>query len=110
MDENGRLAESGKLNNELLQKLGEISFYNKKFPKSLGIEEYHQWYKPILDNFNIKVHDKLHTTGYHLCSNIKKIIEKHKNCSELCMDAFLLVIFLLLLGLLLALLNSRGAI
>lgn len=75
MDENGRLAESGKLNNELLQKLGEISFYNKKFPKSLGIEEYHQWYKPILDDFNIKVHDKLHTTGYHLCSNIKKIIE-----------------------------------
>ena len=74
MDENGRLAEEGKLNNELLQKLSEISFYNEKFPKSLGIEDYYKWYKPILDDFNIKVQDKLHTTGFHLCSNIKKII------------------------------------
>jgi len=76
MDENGRLAESGKLNNELLQKLSEISFYSEKFPKSLGIEDYYKWYKPVLDNFNIKIQDKLHTTGFHLCSNIKKIVDR----------------------------------
>ncbi len=76
MDVNGRLAEEGKLNNELLQKLSEISFYDEKFPKSLGVEDYHKWYKPILDDFNIKVQDKLHTTGFHLCSNIKKIIDR----------------------------------
>jgi len=76
MDKDGELAKKGSLNIELLNKLNEITFYKKNFPKSLGIEDYHKWYKPVLDDFNIPIQDQLHTTGIHLCNNIFKLIEK----------------------------------
>jgi anhydro-N-acetylmuramic acid kinase len=76
MDRDGELAKKGSLNIELLNKLNEITFYKKNFPRSLGIEDYHKWYKPVLDDFNIPIQDQLHTTGIHLCNNIFKLIEK----------------------------------
>jgi len=73
-DENGNLARQGRLNKSLLEKLNQLSFYKSDFPKSLGIEDYFRWYEPVIDDFNISILDKLHTTGIHLCKNIKKVL------------------------------------
>lgn len=76
MDENGGLANKGILNESLLKELKENNFYALSFPKSLAIEDYHNWYQPILNKYNISIYDQLHTTGIHLCQNIKKLLPK----------------------------------
>jgi anhydro-N-acetylmuramic acid kinase len=81
MDENGMLANQGKLNEDLIKDLKENKFYELSFPKSLAIEDYYNWYLPILNKYNISIYDQLHTTGLLLCENIKKVIafnEKHQ--------------------------------
>ncbi len=48
-DENGQLAQSGELIPELLNKLNKISYYYKSNPKSLGIEDYKEFWQPLLN-------------------------------------------------------------
>ncbi len=80
MDENGNLAIRGEFNETLFNELRNCIFYQQPFPKSLGIEDYFNWYNPILKKYNISVNDQLHTTGILLCENIKKVVEsKEKN-------------------------------
>jgi anhydro-N-acetylmuramic acid kinase len=77
-DENGDLAKSGKLNKELLNQMNSLEYFKKSFPKSLGMEDFKQWYLPIVNKHEISIEDKLHTAGFHLCSSIEKIIDKGK--------------------------------
>ena len=77
-DKNGKLAKSGSLNKELLDQLNTLTYYDKEFPKSLGIEDFEKWYFPTIDKFKIPVEDKLHTAGHHLCLSISNIIKKDK--------------------------------
>ena len=77
-DHNGDLAKKGNLNLELLKSLKKLSYFNKGFPKSLALEDFEKWYYPIIENSSIKIEDKLHTTGFHLCETIASII-KTKN-------------------------------
>ena len=75
-DENGEIAKNGKINKELLIQLNDLNFYKKTFPKSLSIEDFKNWYKPILDKNNCSVYDKLHTCGIHLAKTVKEILKK----------------------------------
>lgn len=77
-DENGKTAQSGKLNLELFNEIKNLGFFSKNFPKSLGKEDFDNWYYPIFDQFKISIEDKLHTAGYHLCYSINNIVKQNK--------------------------------
>lgn len=73
-DEGGKWAASGTINTELLQILNNISFYQQKFPKSLGIEFVKNIIIPILDNFEISLENKLCTFVEHIAIQISQAL------------------------------------
>ncbi|MCT4663804.1 MAG: anhydro-N-acetylmuramic acid kinase [Flavobacteriales bacterium] len=79
-DNGGQIAQSGKLNEALLDKLNCVSYYSKKTPKSLSIENLESHFWAILDNFNqLSTQDKLHTLCVHFTEQISKEIDHKKN-------------------------------
>ena len=72
-DKDGELAKQGKIDGDLILKLEELDFYKKEFPKSLGVEDFNHWYKPLFDNCKASLNDQLFTSGTHLCRTIKNI-------------------------------------
>jgi anhydro-N-acetylmuramic acid kinase len=72
-DKDGDLAKQGKLDEDLILKLEGLDFYKKEFPKSLGIEDYNHWYKPLFEGCKASINDQLYTSGTHLCRTIKNI-------------------------------------
>ena len=81
-DKDGNLAQKGKLDESLIAKLENLSFYKKIFPKSLSIEDFNNWYKPIYNNSDSNLYDQLYTAGVHLSRTIKNTFEINEN-SEL---------------------------
>ena len=80
-DKDGQLAAQGNYNENLMSELKKLEFYKKEFPKSLGIEDFNRWYKPIFDKSNCSIYDQLFTIGIHLSETIKtslKFDEKDK--------------------------------
>ena len=80
-DKDGHLAAQGNYNENLMSELKKLEFYKKEFPKSLGIEDFNRWYKPIFDKSNCSIYDQLFTIGIHLSETIKtslKFDEKDK--------------------------------
>lgn len=69
-DNKGAIAASGTVNEILLKKLNKLSFYDKTFPKSLGLE----WVKikilPLIDSFKLSVKDVLRTFIEHVAIQI----------------------------------------
>lgn len=65
-DEGGKLAASGKVDKELLNKLNSISFYSEKPPKSLGLEWVNSTIFPLLDASKISSEDVLRTFTEHI--------------------------------------------
>lgn len=65
-DEDGKLAASGKVDKDLLNKLNSISFYSEKPPKSLGLEWVKSTIFPLLDASNISSEDILRTFTEHI--------------------------------------------
>ena len=49
-DENGDIAKSGKVNNELLNELNSLEFYKENHPKSLGVEWVNYHIEPLLQS------------------------------------------------------------
>ena len=76
-DDEGKIARSGNLNQELLKKLNKLSFYKKQAPKSLGMEWANAEIFPIIESFKISIEDKLNTYTQH----IAKIIAEDLNAS-----------------------------
>ncbi|HEX7871074.1 MAG TPA: anhydro-N-acetylmuramic acid kinase [Chryseobacterium sp.] len=70
-DENGDLAKKGKINQELLQKLNSLEFYNQSYPKSLGIEWCNENIFPLF--LNIVDLDILATFTEHVAVQISKV-------------------------------------
>ena len=82
-DQDGQTAASGKLNKPLLYKLNNLDFYNKRFPKSLGIEWVHSEVIPLIDGCNLEVSDILRTFVEHCAVQITGEINKVENASVL---------------------------
>ena len=78
-DIDGHLAEGGIINTRLLNELNEIPYFHESFPKSLASEGYVNWFKPVLEKYDIPVEDKLHTVGKHLCIQIKNIVKENES-------------------------------
>ncbi len=74
-DENGDLARSGKINNELLLKLNSLEFYKKSHPKSLGIEWCNENIFPLFGN--IEALDVLATFTEHAAQQISTVFNEN---------------------------------
>lgn len=73
-DPKGKLAKSGRLIPSLYNALEALEFYQKKAPKSLGIEWVTQEIFPILNQFSTyAVEDRIHTYTQHIAQQIGSV-------------------------------------
>ena len=66
------------INNDLLQSLNSITYYNMQYPKSLSIEWVENKIYPIINSFNIQVKDILRTFVEHIAIQINNNLHKSK--------------------------------
>ena len=74
-DEDGIHASKGSIFKPLLETLNEIPYYSVSRPKSLGYEFIVETILPIIEKFNIEVHDILRTFVEHIAIQIAKKTE-----------------------------------
>lgn len=70
-DENGNIARKGNINFQILEKLNQVDFYQKKHPKSLGIEFVNEEIFPLLKNETPE--NILATFTEHIAIQISKV-------------------------------------
>lgn len=75
-DNKGQIARSGKVNQALYVELNSIDFYQKKYPKSLGIEFVNTTILPLIDKYCISIEDKLATFVEHIALQIALVLPK----------------------------------
>jgi len=72
-DHNGDLARSGQLIPSLLFRLNQLSYYNRPFPKSLGIEWVREVIDPLLKEYEtMSITDLLYTFSEHCAIQIAR--------------------------------------
>jgi anhydro-N-acetylmuramic acid kinase len=76
-DDEGKIASTGKINEQLLKQLNAISFYKKLPPKSLGLEWVQQHIFPLIDNYEKDIPSILKTFTEHVAVQIGKVIFKN---------------------------------
>jgi anhydro-N-acetylmuramic acid kinase len=69
-DDKGSISKSGICNENLLQELNTLDFYQKKHPKSLGFEFVKETILPLIETYTIPIEDKLHTFSEHVALQI----------------------------------------
>ena len=77
-DLNGKLSKKGKVDDILYNELNSLSFYKKKYPKSLGLEFVKQKIFPIINAYQISEFDILATYIKHAAFQIAKNISDKK--------------------------------
>ena len=77
-DDKGRIASKGMLNKKLLQQLNNLSFYELKPPKSLGIEWVKAEVLPIITSEEISIPDVLHTYVIHVAQQVAKVLDNER--------------------------------
>lgn len=75
-DKDGNIAKSGTVDDELLQKLNNLSYYKTEPPKSLGREWVDGNVLPIINLSEISITDKIATYTEHIAIQISKILNK----------------------------------
>lgn len=75
-DKGGTLARSGKINNDLLEKLNSLPYYQQAAPKSLGVEWLNKTFLPLL-NSTLSTEDLLRTVTEHTAMQIANAIPTH---------------------------------
>ena len=78
-DKDGEVSKSGKLIEDLYIKLNELEYFNKNYPKSLGIEWVNSTIMPLLNQYQSQVEDLLHTYNYHIAEQVSNNIKNEKN-------------------------------
>lgn len=73
-DEDGKIAASGKLNEQLLEKLNSLTFYFQQPPKSLGIEWVNKEILPVLTSSKADIPSVLHTYSVHVAQQVARSI------------------------------------
>ncbi len=81
-DPSGRIARSGLLDGELLEKLNGIPYYLQQPPKSLGEEWVNEWIQPLLERPDNQIKNLLHTFCHHAAFQIAEIIKRIPNCKN----------------------------
>ncbi len=73
-DEDGKLAQDGNIDDELLKKLNALDYFKLSPPKSLGKEWVNTSVSPILKNSGLKVEDQVATFTLHVAQMINKCL------------------------------------
>ena len=76
-DENGNLARSGSLDEELLNQLDTLPYYQLPYPKSTGFEWFTAEVIPLIERSTASKPDLLHTFIQHNCEQIALEVRKH---------------------------------
>lgn len=75
-DDRGNLARSGNLNQDLLNDLNALPFYELSYPKSLGIEFVNEIILPLISKYKISEIDLLRTFVEHVAFQISSSISR----------------------------------
>jgi len=81
-DNEGKIAQTGNINQQLFKELNNLEFYTLFKPKSLGFEFVKNTIIPIIEGYKLETKDILCTFIEHIACQISKIIEL-KNSSIL---------------------------
>ena len=82
-DKGGEIAESGTIEHELLDRLNQLSFYEKSGPKSLGTEWLNENFWPELADEEYAANNLLATLSEHIAQQIAANIKQHHLSSVL---------------------------
>jgi anhydro-N-acetylmuramic acid kinase len=82
-DDEGKIASTGNVNDELLHKLNTLNYYKKNYPKSLGLEWVNSKIFPLIDSFKLSIKDILRTFVEHIAIQISKEINSKKEANVL---------------------------
>lgn len=77
-DENGNIAQLGKMDNRLFGELNNHPYYSLPYPKSMGNQLVTDTFIDMIDDSDTKLEDKLYTACKHIAHQIKMIINKTK--------------------------------
>ncbi len=75
-DKGGKLAQKGKVQLKLLDKLNAVPFYKNQFPKSLGREDIERYFFTILEKDTASPEDMLRTFCEHIAIQISDIVNR----------------------------------
>ena len=76
-DDEGKIGASGILNNDLLEKLNDLKYYQKDYPKSLDNDFGTEIVYPLIKDTGCNIADALRTYTEHIAIQIKNAIAKH---------------------------------
>lgn len=76
-DDSGKIAKSGKINEQLLNTLNSLGFYQQKPPKSLGLEWVDNYIFPEIEKLNFKTDDILRTFVEHVSVQIANNVREN---------------------------------
>ncbi|PIA78405.1 anhydro-N-acetylmuramic acid kinase [Gaetbulibacter sp. 4G1] len=82
-DDEGKIASTGTVNNELLEQLNTLDFYKENPPKSLGLEWVNTNIFPLIDSFELDMKNVLRTFVEHVAIQILKVTNGDANASLL---------------------------
>ena len=75
-DDRGQMAKEGKINLELMEKLNNLDYYKRSYPKSLANDFGTDTVYPMIRKSGIDVKDSLSTYVAHIIVQIKNALEK----------------------------------
>ena len=81
-DEDGKMASSGKINVELLDKLNALEYYSQPHPKSLSNSFGIDIIYPLIKSFNLNTEDSLCTYVEHIVIQIKISLQSQFSNTE----------------------------
>ncbi len=82
-DSEGKLASQGTINKQLFIQLNNLEYYNKSYPKSLGLEWVKKEIFPLIERFDLDIKDILRTFIEHIAFQISKEFNTSKKLSVL---------------------------
>lgn len=82
-DDEGKIAASGKISDELLINLNNLNFFKLQPPKSLGLEWVKEYVFPLIDKYQLCVEDVLRTFTEHVAYQIGMEINNKQSRSVL---------------------------
>lgn len=77
-DDKGKIASYGKIDENLLEALNTLDYYQKNFPKSLGFEFVKEIILPLIESYSITIEDKLGTFIEHIANQIALALPNKK--------------------------------
>ena len=75
-DSEGKIASKGIVDDNLLETLNKLDYYNYSFPKSLGMEHIDAFFLPILSSATISVPDLLATLTEHIAIQLANVFSQ----------------------------------